>query len=218
MWQKDLLFLVSRASVSNRSSVFTVELTCDTVDDLGAIPDAHDAFPNPFAAYSASKKIALAAISEYVQQTNPKFDIINILPSVILGRNELATSRSDYLSGTNRYIVNIILGNDSPTAMPGVVVFVDDCAEVHVMALREDVNGNQNFTTSSGSVMWSDVNAIVKKEFASEVETEGLVLGGKMDTISLTLDVEKTVETFGISWVPFAEQVKSVVKHYLSLE
>jgi UDP-glucose 4-epimerase len=114
--------------------------------------------------------------------------------------------------------MNIILGIDSPTAMLGVTIFVDDCAEAHVMALRENVNGNQNFTTSSGSVMWSDVNIIVKKIFASEVNAGGFELGGKMDTKSLTLDVKKTVEAFGLNWVPFAEQVKSVVGHYLSLE
>lgn len=169
-------------------------------------------------AYAGSKKIALSTTAKFVQETRPKFDVINILPSVILGRNELATHRSDLLTGTNRYVTNIVLGNDSPQPMLGVSVFVDDVAEVHVRALDPEVLGNQNFIASSGSMAWSDVNGIVRDVFAAKIEKERLQLGGIMNTRPLELDVKSTVDQLGIEWKPFKEQVTSVVEQYLSLE
>jgi hypothetical protein len=47
----------------------------------------------------------------FVSQTKPGFDVINILPSIILGFNELTTSTSSMASaGTNRFVVGIIDG------------------------------------------------------------------------------------------------------------
>jgi nucleoside-diphosphate-sugar epimerase len=113
--------------------------------------------------------------------------------------------------------VNISLGHDAPAPMLGVTVFVDDCAEVHVLALNEKVKGNQNFIASAGPVIWSDVSEIVRNSFGEKLEEGGLKLGGKIDTNPLDIDSSKTEKIFGVEWVPFADQVKSVVGHYLEV-
>lgn len=47
----------------------------------------------------------------WISKTKPAFDIINILPSVILGYNELTTSTKAMLSsGTNRLVASIVSG------------------------------------------------------------------------------------------------------------
>lgn len=47
----------------------------------------------------------------WVSESKPGFDIINILPSVILGYNELTTSKKTMLSsGTNRLVASIVSG------------------------------------------------------------------------------------------------------------
>lgn len=47
----------------------------------------------------------------WVSETKPGFDVVNILPSVILGYNELTTSTKDMLSsGTNRLVASIVSG------------------------------------------------------------------------------------------------------------
>jgi nucleoside-diphosphate-sugar epimerase len=182
--------------------------------DLGSVPAVDAEFPNSFVGYSASKRIALNEATKYIESAKPSFDVIHILPAVILGRNELVSQTSDFQSGTNRYAVNIALGNDAPNPMIGATVFVNDSADIHVKALDPRVKGNRNFLTASGSVVWADVNEIIKKEFPDA----GLKLGGKMDTRPAVFDARETEEVFGIKWVGFEEQVKSVVGHYLEVE
>jgi nucleoside-diphosphate-sugar epimerase len=152
-----------------------------------------------------------------MKENKPTFDVIHILPSVILGRNELSTVPSDFASGTNRYVINIALGHEAPTPMVGATVFIDDCAEIHVLALDEKVKGNQNFITNGGEVVWNDVSDIVKNGFGMELKECGLQLGGRMDTKPLDLDASETEKIFGMEWVSFREQVKSVVGHYLAV-
>jgi hypothetical protein len=183
---------------------------------LSEAPDAHASFPSFFAAYAGSKQIALNETTKFIAENHPSFDVIHILPSVILGANELTTKRSEMLTGTNRYVVNIMIGNDAAAPMLGATVFVDDCAVLHVRALDERVAGNQNFLTSAGSITWADVKGIATKSFEKQIAEEGFKLNGKMDTRVLTLDVKKTDEEFGLKWTPFKEQVESVVAHYLA--
>jgi hypothetical protein len=82
---------------------------------MAAVPDPHDTFSSPFEAYIASKRIARAESIKFIAETKPGFDLINILPPVILGKNELITSSSSMATaGTNRYIINIITGETQP--------------------------------------------------------------------------------------------------------
>ena len=137
---------------------------------------------------------------------------MHILPAVILGRNELATSTSDFSSGTNRYAMNITLGIDAPVPMIGATVHVNDAGLLHVQALSEKVkieeSGVRNFIASAGSVRWSDVSGIVEREFSEEVKQGVFKLNGKMDTKVVRFDASVTEEEFGIKWRGFDEQVK----------
>ena len=174
--------------------------------------------------YGASKQIALSETARFLANTTPKpsFDIIHILPAVILGKNELATSTSDFSSGTNRYAINIARGIDAPAPMIGATVHVDDVGLLHVLALDERVRvgetGVRNFIASSGSVTWSDVSGIIRAEFGEEVEKGWLKLGGKLDTRVASFDIGATDREFEPRWKEFKEQIKSVVKHYLEIK
>jgi nucleoside-diphosphate-sugar epimerase len=152
-----------------------------------------------------------------MEDNRPGFDVIHVLPSVILGRNELSTVVSDFASGTNRYVINIALGLDSPTPMLGASVFVNDCAEIHVLALDDKVKGSQNFIATGGAVVWNDVSEIMKSGFSEEVKESVLKLGGKLDTKPLNLDASETDKVFRVKWATFEQQVKSVVGHYLEV-
>jgi hypothetical protein len=94
--------------------------------------DPHASFPTIFAAYLASKQITLSETTKFLTATRPRFDIVHILPAVILGRNELATSTEYFKSGTNRYVLNIALGIDAAAPMLGASVHVDDVGLLHV--------------------------------------------------------------------------------------
>lgn len=204
--------------ITSSIAVLNLDLNPVTEKDLAPVPQPHSAFLNPFAGYSASKKIALSETEKFLQQTKPTFDIVHILPAVILGRNELVTSTSDFSSGTNRYVMNIALGIDAPAPMIGAAVHVNDVALLHVQALNEKVKvgetGVSNYIASGGSVRWSDVSGIIEKNFGKE----DFKLGGKMDTREAKFDTSETEKAFGTKWVGFEEQVKSVVGHYLELK
>ncbi|TAQ88214.1 hypothetical protein B7494_g3457 [Chlorociboria aeruginascens] len=182
-------------------------------DDLGPVPPMDTKFPNPFAAYGASKRIAFNEATKYLNKAKPNFDVINILPAVLLGKNELVTETSGFMSGTNRYLVNMALGNDALTPLVGSVVFVNDCADIHVKALDPKVKGNGNFITAGESVIWSDFDKIIQKEFPNA----GFKMGGKADTTPVVFDTRETEKEFGIKWVSIEEQVRSVIGHYLEV-
>ena len=202
------------------SSILVLNLDIDgiTATDLAPVPDPHAPFPTPFAGYAASKKIALGETTKFLVEAKPSFDVVHILPAVILGRNELATSTSDFGSGTNRYAINIALGIDAPAPMIGATVHVNDVGLLHVQALDEKVEtgetGVKNFVASGGSVRWSDVSGIIEKEFRKET----FKLGGKMGTRAVKFNTSETERVFGTKWVGFEEQVKSVVGHYLEVK
>ena len=141
------------------SSIAVLDIDRDeatvSATDLAPVPDPHNAFANSFAGYSASKKIALDRTAAFLAENKPSFDVIHILPSVIIGRNELASSPADFASGTNRHPINIARGVDAPNRIIGATVHVDDCALIHVRALDPTVvQGTGNFIASAGSVRW----------------------------------------------------------------
>jgi hypothetical protein len=187
--------------------------------DLASAPDERSSFPSVFAAYSASKQIALSKTTKFLEDTKPGFDVVHILPAVILGRNELVTSTGDFKSGTNRYVINIVLGVDAPAPMLGASAHVNDVGLLHVLALDEKITvgetGVRNFIASAGSVTWDDVNGIVREKFPKEVGEGVFKLGGKLETKSVRFDTSTTDKVFGLKWEGFEDQVKSVVSAFL---
>ncbi|KAN0104873.1 NAD(P)-binding protein [Hyaloscypha variabilis] len=213
---------VKRVVITSSIAVLNLALDKISETDLAPAPDHHAAFPSVFAAYSASKQIALSETIKFLETTKPGFDVVHILPAVILGRNELATSTEDFKSGTNRYVLNIVLGVDAPAPMLGASVHVNDVGLIHVLALDEKITvgetGVRNFIASAGGVTWGDVNGVVRERFHEEVEKGVLKLGGKLDTKVVNFDTRTTNGVFGLKWKGFEDQVESVVSAYLSVK
>ncbi|KAG0646839.1 Cercosporin toxin biosynthesis cluster 6 [Hyphodiscus hymeniophilus] len=213
---------VKRVVITSSIAALNISLPSVSETDLAPVPDPHAFFANSFAGYAASKQIALSQTSRSLADNKATFDVIHILPAVILGKNELATSVTDFSSGTNRYAMNIALGIDAPAPMIGATVHVDDVGLLHVLALDEKVKvgetGVRNFIASAASVTWSEVSEIARVAFPGEVEKGVLKLGGKMDTKTVKLDTRATDREFNISWKGLEEQVKSVLGHYLEIK
>ncbi|KAL1962712.1 hypothetical protein VTN77DRAFT_9256 [Rasamsonia byssochlamydoides] len=58
-------------------------------------PDPGGPYSTAMEAYAASKIIALNATERFVQEHQPAFDIVNIHPSFVIGKNELVTDKKD---------------------------------------------------------------------------------------------------------------------------
>ena len=99
-----------------------------------------------FVAYAAGKIAALNPAETWIRNKHPRFDVIHLMPSYVLGRIGVCDGLERLQTSTNSLPLNSILGkagNETPMAM--VVNHVDDCARIHVEALHPRIEGGQSF-------------------------------------------------------------------------
>jgi nucleoside-diphosphate-sugar epimerase len=190
--------------------------------DLAAVPDADKVPANEWVAYRASKMLAYQAAQDFMASKQPTFDLINVLPSYVQGRNELVTRKEDVHNGSNDVMVDLVLGAKGGRPRMANTVFVDDVAKVEVLALNPKLAKNgDNFiaagSPSGKSIEWNEVTEIVRKLFPVAVERRILPLGGDQQTISASYDVSKTEETFGFKFAGLETQVESLIGQYVEL-
>jgi len=194
----------------------------DTVfDDQYQIPFPAGPYNHPFEAYGASKVRALVATKQFLEEKKPKWDVINIMPSFVIGDNELVTDPKLISDGTVSAAFAQVLGGDSGWgAIPSTSVHVDDVARLHVEALDPKIEGNQNFlAVSEGErgTRWEDAIEIVNRNFPEAVKKGILPNNGVASTKRTRVDSSRTEKVFGFKFQSYEEQVKSVVKQYLAL-
>ncbi|KAJ5444842.1 uncharacterized protein N7458_008714 [Penicillium daleae] len=174
-----------------------------------------------FQAYSASKVAALNASESWMEENNPSFDLISILPGWVFGRDELCTTAADLKTGsTNSVLLGLLKGSQSDDPLMGNTSFVDDVAQVHIGALDPKIEGNQAFILSSDGIngaKWEDAIKVVKQYFPQALVDGRLKSTGKQPTAVVRVDAGKTEKTFGIRLRSFEEQVKSLAGQYLEL-
>ncbi|MCJ1399447.1 hypothetical protein MMC11_002649 [Xylographa trunciseda] len=189
-------------------------------NDQWKTPLAKAPYANKFEAYAASKVGALLATQDFVKENNPGFDVINMMPSFIVGKNELVTKVEEITSGTNGAALGQVLGVKNPYPNPSTTVFVNDIAKLHVLALDPKIPGNQSFLANSEGINgtnWGDAIDIVAKHYPEAVAKGILPNNGSQPTKSTLIDVSRTESVFGMKFEPYEVQVKSVVGHYLDL-
>ena len=173
-----------------------------------------------FEAYGASKKLAYARTRDFVAEEKPNFSIINIMPSFVIGKNELATTPETVVSGSNALIMSALLGQQNPTGMIAGFAHVDDVAFVHVAALNPDIKGNRNYGVHydyTKEAKFDDAIDVVKKWFPDAVADGILRLGGSTTSHLVPFDVRNTEEELGYKQKTFEEMVKNQVSHYIEV-
>lgn len=98
-------------------------------------------FPNYFVAYAVSKILAFNTTLDFIEKERPRFEVINVMPSFVIGKNDLATNPKAVNSSSNALALNALLGVQNPAGTVGISVHVDDVAKVHVSALDPKING-----------------------------------------------------------------------------
>jgi nucleoside-diphosphate-sugar epimerase len=194
----------------------------DTVfDDTYQTPFPAGPYHHMFEAYGAGKVRALVATKEFIAEKKPEWDVINILPSFVIGENELITDPKGLCDSTNAAMFAQVLGVDSGWgAVPSTSIHVDDVAKLHVEALDPKVPGNQSFlAVSEGErgTVWEDAIEIVNKNFPEAVKKGILPNNGTAATKRTKIDSSRTEKVFGFKFASYEEQVKSVVRQYLSM-
>lgn len=97
-------------------------------------------------AYTASKRLAYRATTDFIATHKPLFTIVNLMPTFIVGSWELATSTAALPNGSNGIALSSILGASIPTPMPGITIHVQDLARAHVEAMtNEKIKTHEEF-------------------------------------------------------------------------
>ncbi|KAM3065060.1 hypothetical protein ACMFMF_011372 [Clarireedia jacksonii] len=191
-----------------------------TANDVHDPPPSTSDFENPFQAYAAAKSHALAVTRRFIEEREPHFDVINILPTMVIGKNELNRSKKEVTQGTNSTFLGSLLGIRSTMPQPGASVHVNDVARAHIDALNPSISGNQNLVCSSGGIdgtAWDNSKDIVKRLYKKEVWERFFTLDGTTPTRPIRIDYSETERLLGWKFVGYEEQVKSVVDHYIEL-
>jgi nucleoside-diphosphate-sugar epimerase len=178
-------------------------------------------YENGFRKYCAVKTICLHATNDFMRDLDDAtFDVINIIPSFIIGRNELVDDPKSLLDGSNGLPLGPILGHKKGSSTPSLSVFLDDVAEIHIAALDPSIEGNQNFVASSGGLsgtVWDDGVEIARRRFQDAVQSGLLPLGGSAPRHLVMVDASKTETVFGMKFRAFEDQVVSLVSQYVDL-
>lgn len=178
-------------------------------------------FTDDMTAYFASKALSYKATKDFITANKPAFDVINILPVFVIGRDETVTEASSIAKGTNGLIMGPLLGYKNGYPPINATVHVDDVAKLHLLALDPKVAGGQDFLAAGpdyGNVNWTDSLDIVKKRYPEE-SAEGI-----FPVVDITqarglskVDSSRATKVLGLEFKSFEEQVTSVVDHYLEL-
>lgn len=176
-------------------------------------------YPSDFHAYCASKMAALRATVAFIRDNKLSFEVTNILPSFVIGKNELVTDVKDITIGTNVAALAPVLGSKSTTANVGASVHVDDISFMHVKALDPEIPAGDYVGNSDdyAGTVWQNATRIVDENFPKAVANGILPNDGLSPTRRLRLNARKVEEIMGFKFLSFEEQVKSVVTHYLEL-
>jgi len=173
-------------------------------------------FHSSMEAYWASKALSRLAAHKFRTEKNPHFEIINLLPSVVIGPDELAMKSSELLIGTRALAMAPLLGVKSEIPLVGQQVHVDDVARAHVDALDTRVPGNADYILSSDGadgIEWDDANGMFKGEGGKGK----LKLDGSLPTTKWRIDSSTTERAFGWKCQSFKETMSDLVGQYLGL-
>lgn len=169
-------------------------------------------------AYVASKTSAFLRSEQWMEQHKPDFDVVNLAPTYVVGRHELATSTADLLSTSNVLALRMALGL-APAGSPAEVastVHIDDVAAIHLAALdTEKIPANEYLF---GQVMaWNDVCEVTKRLFPEQVAKGLLPCTADVPSKPVAVSKQRTESTFGIELRGLDDMVVDLVGQYLEL-
>lgn len=200
-------------------STSTAETSDKIFNERSRVGNKDVAGPHPteFAAYSASKALALNLAEAFMDERRPEFSLVHIHPSFVIGPDEMTTNPDDVvLRGTNRLVIRGVLGLDMPPLLDRTC-HVDDVARVHVRALDNDIPSGASLVVST-ETRWADAIEVVNGEFPAAVKSGVLPNDRAPESRKMVFDTTWSEKTVGWKYRSFKEQVVDLVGWYLKLK
>jgi len=192
----------------------TTDLTLFTAADINSKPTKAS---SAMEAYFASKTLSRLATKEFMEKEKPNFEFVNLLPTMVVGPDEMATNVQELMTSSRGMVLGALMEVKMPE-MIGATVHVDDVARAHIDGLKAAVPGNRDYILSSDvpeGICWEDAKKAIQSNFPEAVEKGILKLKGSMALRPWRLDTRETEEAFGWKPISFTETVKELVEQYL---
>ncbi|THV48369.1 hypothetical protein BGAL_0252g00010 [Botrytis galanthina] len=177
------------------------------------VPDIEGQTKDVFSAYCAAKIATLNATDAFVEEHKPHFDVVKVFPGFVYGRDQRATDINSLMSGSNRLVLAILLGQTFDQPRLAGAAHVDDVAKVHVLALDKKLAGTHDLGVTAPMV-YEDAFEIVKKHFPKEVE-KGVFKQGGQPSLQINWNAEKTEELFELKFKTYEDMVLDITRQYL---
>lgn len=160
------------------------------------------------------------------------FSIVQVIPGTVIGPSDFVTTRSEALKHIDRQTKALLFDEIAPRYAFGFV-HVQDCAEIHVEALDEEMVKSEDVPpwfvaagTSeegvNGEKTWSRAADAVEEDFAEAISAGIFKMGRTKTPINMPYRVDsKMTEKMlldGGKLKGLEECVKDVANWYLSLE
>lgn len=215
------------------SSCIAVAPVAAAVSDTGETYTADTRQPEPaddlgpgtisFVAYAAGKVSALNQAEAWVEGNRPHFEVVHLMPSYVIGRNDMCDTTESLMASPNGFVLSVVCGTgeagQGPSEVAMVVNHIDDCARIHVEALDPRIEGCQSFMICYDCFsrpQWNDAKRIVEERFPEAVKAGILPNKGSLESIWTRLESKRTQEVFGFEH-DYQSAVISVVQQYLEL-
>ncbi|PNP49642.1 hypothetical protein THARTR1_09653 [Trichoderma harzianum] len=211
--------IVITASVLSISSIVSMASGAK-VNEKTRATNTEGPFASSVFAYEASKALAFQATEKFIADKKPAFDVINILPVFVVGRDDTVTDVSNIVKGSNGLMLGPLLGHARNDPLLGVTVHLDDVAKMHVLALEPSLKGNHDFLACAHPnevVDWADSYEIVKKRFPEAYASGAFKFESIPRPVSVPayVDSTKAEKVLGFKFKSFEELTVSAVEHYL---
>ncbi|KAI2642217.1 hypothetical protein GGS21DRAFT_295022 [Xylaria nigripes] len=164
--------------------------------------------------FAIGKTAELFYVDQYANENGRKFDVVQLLPSIILGPNPLCSNADAFNKGSNSLLLNHLLGKSTERLFTATV-HIDDVARCYVESLLPCVPAGR-YILNSGYTHWSDAIHIVKKYHPELVGTH-FVKKPRSETYRCRISKPATIRAFALKFKSFEEQVRDTVDFYLSL-
>ncbi|KAL8635217.1 MAG: hypothetical protein Q9228_007270 [Teloschistes exilis] len=190
----------------------------NTFTDASPIPTPMTPYPTAMAALCAAQSQALTATNSFLAKNKPHFTVVTLMPSITLGRNDLASTSKDLLEGGNLQALRHLRGDKVSSNVPSTTVHIEDVAKVHVASLdTQKIEKTQNFMLNSDS-LWYEAKDVVKKHYMDDVKKGWLSLEGEQPVNAVHLDSTRTQKVFGTKFIGFEKQINDLVGQYVELK
>lgn len=185
----------------------TTSAILNVYNEKSRAPFVYGRYNDAFEAYSASKVAALNDTKVWLEREKASisFNVINIFPSFVLGRNELVPEFSDVIQGTNKIILGSVTGIEL-SCIPSTSAHVRDVTLAQVKCPAPKIPGNQGYILKSGGLEgthWEDLLDIIANKFPIAAESDTLSNNGKIITVPINIDESASEKILGYNFHSF---------------